>query len=286
MASHAAADADQPAPQFMILGPLVVQSDDGTAVPVGQPLLRRVLATLILSAGVRRTRPWLARAVWGEQPPANPGGALRTAVYDLRRCLGGSLAARLESPDRGRSYMFRAAPGEVDAMQFDELAAQGSAAWDADEYGRAAELLGAAARLWRAPALADVPDTPVLKDVRGILIRSLVEVEDLRTDAILKLGGHREAIGHLRQILAGDPLREHTWAQLMLALYQDGRPDEALAAFAEAEAVLQTQLGCEPGPYLTKIRNRVAGGAAGLTAGTARPVSRPGLTPGTARRID
>jgi DNA-binding SARP family transcriptional activator len=255
----------------MILGPLVVTSADGTAVPVSQPLLRRVLATLILSAGVRRPRPWLVQAVWGERPPADPGGALRTAVHGLRQCLGDSLAARLESPGRGRSYMFRAEHGEVDALQFDELAALGGAAWDAGEYGRAAELLGAAAGLWRVPALADVPDTPFLEDVRGVLLRRLAEVEDLRTDAILKLGGHREAIGHLRQILAGDPLREHAWAQLMLALYRDGRPDEALDAFAAAERLLQSQLGCEPGPYLTEIRNRVGGGAAGLTTGKARP---------------
>src|SRR5205814_5565776 len=102
------------------------------------------------------------QAVWGNSPPRDPGGSLRTAVSGLRRCLGESLASRVVSPDAGHSYMVHAAPGEVDVMQFDELAARGRAAWYASDARKAAALLADAAGLWRDPALRDVPDTPIL----------------------------------------------------------------------------------------------------------------------------
>lgn len=257
MASQAEADTREP--RFAVLGPVRVRSADGTVIPVRPPLHRRVLAILLLSAGTPRPGPWLAQAVWGNCPPRDPGGSLRTAVCALRRCLGESLASRVESPDDGHSYMFRATPAEVDAMQFDELAAQGRAAWYARDPSQAAAVLTAAAGLWRDPALRDVPDTPVLADLRGTLIRGRADVEDLLMDARLELGEHREAIGELRATLGRDPRREHVWAQLMLALSRDGRPAEALLAFAEARAALRADLGCEPGPWLTQIYHQIAG---------------------------
>jgi len=177
----------------------------------------------------------------------------------LRRCLGESLASRVESPDGDQSYMFRAAATEVDVMQFDDLAAQGRTAWYGSDPRKAANLLAAAAGLWRDPALRDVPDTPVLADRRGTLMRGRADVEDLLMDARLALGEHREAIGGLRETLGRDPHREHVWAQLMLALHQDGRPAEALLAFAEARAALRAELGCEPGPWLTQIYHQITG---------------------------
>jgi DNA-binding SARP family transcriptional activator len=270
----------------MVLGPLCIQPAEGAAIQIGPPLQRRVLATLILSAGVRRTSSWLAEAVWGQQPPRNPGGALRTAMRDLRLSLGDCQARRLESPRRGLSYMFRAAPCEVDALRFDELAAAGREAWYADDFNAAAELLGAAVRLWREPALADIPDTEALEGVRGILLRSLADVEDLWTDAILALGGHRETIGFLRRVVARDPLREHAWGNLMLALYLDGRPREALGEFAKAEAAMRHRLGCEPGPWLTGIHDQIDSGTVPLTAGRRTAVARAAPGPAGARRFN
>jgi len=260
MASQAGAVTREPSARFAVLGPVCVRSADGAAIPIHPPLARRVLAILLLSAGTRRPGSWLAEAVWGDAPPQDPGGSLRTAVCGLRRSLGESLAGRVESPDGGHSsYMLCAEPAEVDVMQFDDLAAQGRAAWYASEPRQAADLLTAAVGLWRDPALCDVPDTPALADLRGALIRGRADVEDLRMDARLVLGEHSEAIGELRETLGRDPHREHVWAQLMLALARDGRPAEALLAFAEARAALRAELGCEPGPWLMQIYHQIAG---------------------------
>lgn len=290
MASPVAADSREPSARFAVLGPVCVQSADGSAIRVHPPLHRRVLATLLLSAGARRPGPWLAQAVWGDCPPRDPAGSLRTAVCGLRRCLGESLASRMESPDDGHSYMFRAAPAEVDVLRFDELAAQGRAAWYARDPRKAAALLAAAAGLWRDPALRDVPDTPLLADLRGALIRGRADVEDLLMDARLELGEHHEAIGELRETLGRDPHREHVWAQLMLALDRDGRPAEAMLAFAEARAALRAELGSEPGPWLTAVYQQIAGdrdrprpSPADSPAGTLAPASFAQPWPASAR---
>jgi DNA-binding SARP family transcriptional activator len=275
MASHhAAADTGGSAARFSILGPLDVRSDDGALVPVSPPQNRQLLATLLLFAGAPCSSRFLARAIWDERPPGNPGHSLRTAIWGLRRSLGAS-GRRLESSGGGRRYQFTAEPGEVDTGLFYDRARQGYRAWYRDEVTLAARLLGEAAGLWRDPALADVPDTPALADARDTLVRARLDVEELRVDTRLALGGHREAVGELRRILDGDPLREHAWAQLIVALYRSGRTADALQAFCDAQAALRAEYGCDPGPELTEIRREVAAGSRDLLAGNAGVSSYP-----------
>ena len=55
----------------------------------------------------------------------------------------------------------------------------------------------------------------------------LLSVED-RIDADLALGRHASLVGELDALVAGNPLRERLWGQLMLARYRSGRQAEAL----------------------------------------------------------
>ena len=273
LAGPAAADTAASSVRFMILGPLRVEPDEGAAVQIGQPLHRLVLATLILSADVRRTRDWLVQAVWGERPPADPASSLRTAVKSLRDCLD-PLAGCLKSPEQGYTYMFSAEGVTVDASLFGDLANRALDAWYQRDAQRAADLLTAAGSLWREPALADVPVTPALEDIRAGLLRRRTDVESLRLDVRLELGGHHEAIGDIRRVLARDPLREHAWAQLMLALHRCGRDAEALRAFDRARAALRKEYGTDPGPELTELRQIIATGSTVLRAAGAA-LARP-----------
>ena len=291
MASHHdGADTGEPAARFSILGPLDVRAEDGAPILVSAPLNRRVLATLLLFAGAPCTSSFLTQAVWGRQPPGNPRHSLHEAVYELRQCLGTS-AGRLESSEGGYSYKFAAGAAEVDAALFSELARQGRCAWyrgdivrRPGDIVRAAGLLSAAVQLWQDPAMPDVPQTPILAEIRDTLIRARLDVEELWMDARLELGGHHEAIGDLYDWLDTDPLREHVWAQLMLALYRAGRTAEALQAYCDAQGALQAEYGCAPGPELTEIRRQIAAGSPDLLPGGAGLVSRQavGAATGTA----
>ena len=60
----------------------------------------------------------------------------------------------------------------------------------------------------------------------------------------------------LHSLTVKHPLRERFHAQLMLALYRDGRPAEALAAYADARRVLAQELGTGPGAELRDLHQR------------------------------
>jgi DNA-binding SARP family transcriptional activator len=244
--------------QFRILGPLAIAARGGSCpVPVGGPLPRRVLAVLIFNAGYPCPARWIARAVWDQHPPADDAGSVRTAISGLRRSLG-TLRARLESADGG--YLFRAAPEETDLGRFRHLTQAGREAWYGGDPGAAAGLLAAADRQWREPALADLPDSEVLRPARRQLARERADAQDLLADARILLGESGAVISELRATVAREPLREHAWAQLMRALHRSGQPDAALEAYRDARAALHQGHGMAPGPELAELRRLMAAG--------------------------
>jgi len=256
MATGSARTAD--AAPFQILGPLLVCDPvSGEDLTVRPRLPRRVLAVLLLHAGRPCQASWLAEAIWDRRQPADPAGALRSVIYSLRRSLG-TLGQRLESP--GNGYLFAADDEETDLGRFRRLARDGREAWYRGDAGEASRLLSAASGMWREPALADLPPTAALSGIIRQLGRERADAQDLHVDARLLLGEHRGVIGELRGTVVGDPLREHAWAQLMLALYRDGRRDAALDAFCDARAALQRGYGTGPGPELAELRRQIAAG--------------------------
>src|SRR5262249_40248235 len=76
-------------------------------------------------------------------------------------------------------------------------------------------------------------------------------------DATLALGRHRQVLAELRAIVATHPLREHAWAQLIIALYRSGARAEALTAFGKVRMTLISAYGIEPGPELQELHKKV-----------------------------
>ncbi|MGI5269772.1 BTAD domain-containing putative transcriptional regulator [Nonomuraea sp. CA-218870] len=229
--------------RFEILGPTAVRGADGTAIPIGGPRVRALLALLALEPGRVIDADRLATGLYGEEPPEGVANALQSQVSRLRRALGRD---RVEFHPAG--YRLVADPMDVDAIRFERLAAEGRRALGSGDARRAAALLREGLALWRGRPLADAPHAGAaaarLSELR------LTAVED-RTQADLELGRHRELVAELRQLVADHPLRERPRAQLMRALYGSGRQAEALAAYAEGRRVLRDELGLEPGPELT-----------------------------------
>lgn len=120
-------------------------------------------------------------------------------------------------------------------------------------------LLDDALALWRGPALADVSgEASLLAEAERLDDLRLVAQEE-RVDGLLGSGQAARAVGEAEALLAGHPLRERPWGQLMLALYREGRQADALAAFQRAGEILADELGIDPSPELSRLHERILG---------------------------
>src|SRR5215472_9579782 len=235
--------------RFSILGPLEILDDAGRAVQVSRPLHRSALALLLINAGQRCSSASLAAGLWGDEPPKSPDVSLRSCVYGIRRLLPGPGRVRTHSS----GYLITVAPGELDLQEFCDLAGLGRVALDEGDPKTAAAVLGRALSLWREPPLADVPAVPR----RERLLDQRNDARDALADARLALGEHRAILAELRSAVAAEPLREHAWAQLIMALYRSGARTEALAAYGRLRVTLISAYGMDPGPELQELHKRV-----------------------------
>lgn len=266
--------------EFFLLGPLLVRCD-GAAVPVQRGKQRALLAVLLLNAGRTVSADDLAEALWGSSPPPSAPVTLRNYVKRLRSSLGEAGRSRIGTQPPG--YLIRVEAGELDVDRFEEMlgAARDSARggmWD-----KAADQARAALSLWRGQPLADTGSEVLALREAGRLAEMRLQALETRTDADLHLGRHAEVIGELEQLTATHPLRERQRAQLMLALYRDGRQAEALAAYRQARQVLIDELGAEPGTALQELHQQIltADPALALPALPSAPSSFTGTRTGT-----
>ncbi len=236
---------------FRILGPVEVFGDDGEPVLLAQRLQRRLVVELLLRARQPRSRSDLIAALWGDSAPSGSGGsALRSLVHATRRALG-QYGERLETWPAG--YAIAVRDDEYDLAAFRELSGRGQAALEAADATSAAHLLTAALRLWRQPELADMPPT----SMRARLRDQFRAVQADLIDARLALGQHRSVLPDLRAMVAEDPLHEHSWAQLMTALYCSGSRAEALRCYRDIRTALAHGHGIDPGPELRDLHARI-----------------------------
>ena len=226
--------------EFRILGPLEVWHD-GRALELGGPRSRALLGALLVRAGEAVASEALIQALSGDDAPPSAGKALQVQVSRVRRALGPA-ADRLQTVAGG--YRLRVAPGELDADRFEQLCRRG-AELPARE---AATVLREALALWRGPVLDDLRyEAWAQAEIRRLEDLRALAIED-RVKADLELGEHGRLVGELEALVQEHPLRERMRAQQMLALYRAGRHADALAAFRQARATLDAELGLEPGP--------------------------------------
>jgi DNA-binding SARP family transcriptional activator len=223
---------------------------DGGAVALGGPKQRALLAELLLRRGSAVPRERLVDALWGDRPPASAISSLQVYVHGLRRAVG---ADRFET--RGNAYCVRVEPDELDVARFERLLAEARDTLASGAPGHADELLASALGLWRGNALADLGDSPVRAAASGLEDLRLQALE-LRVDARLALGAHREVVAELERLVAAEPFRERLREQLVLALYRSGRQQDALDAYQDARRSLD-ELGVEPGSALRELERAV-----------------------------
>jgi DNA-binding SARP family transcriptional activator len=244
---------------FRTLGPLDVHTPDGTRVFIGQRKKRRLLSLLLLHAGGWVSTEQIAVALWEDDPPRSALGNIKTYVSDLRHALPPLQPGLRRIIGREGEYRLRLRPGERDVDLFDADAVAGEDALAANRPADAARLLERALGRWRGRPYEDLPadltvaETTRLEELRWVVWENLV-------DARLRLGQHDRVLPALRALTLEHPTRERLWAQLLVALDQDGRRAEALSAYQKVYRTLTENLGIEPGDRLRLEHQRILSG--------------------------
>jgi WD40 repeat protein/DNA-binding SARP family transcriptional activator len=244
---------------FRILGPLEV-GDGGPPVVLGGDKQRALLAILLLHRNEVVSADQLIDDLWGERPPATAVKTLQAYVSRLRKAIAdhgerGSANGTLVT--RGRGYLLRVGPGELDVERFGGLVEEGRRALAAGAPAEAARILREGLAMWRGPPLADFA-------YEAFAQAPIAQLEELRLGAIeerieadLALGRHDQVVGELAALVEQKPLRERLRAHLMLALYRCGRQAEALEVYQEFRQGLSRELGLEPSNALQLLERSI-----------------------------
>jgi DNA-binding SARP family transcriptional activator len=235
----------------------MVRFANGDPLAIMRPRQRSTLCILLLNSERRVSKEYLADALWGPDLPSDPGGALRSNLYGLRKAT--PIKGRLQTGRDG--YGFELHEGDVlDLHRFQSLSQQARAAQLLGDVDGAARFFQRALDAWGDPPLADIPATPIMQPVISELLEHRHAVQESLVDAGLALGQHHELLPFLMSLTTAQPLRERRWEQLILALYRCGRRAEALDTFTRVRRLLAEDYGIDPGGPLQHLQQLILAG--------------------------
>ncbi|MFF0154436.1 BTAD domain-containing putative transcriptional regulator [Micromonospora sp. NPDC005203] len=231
--------------RIRLLGPVEVVVADSPQAVNGKRR-KAILATLALHVGRVVSVDRLIDVVWGEQLPATVANTLQRHVSYLRGVLGepGSIVARPPG------YLLNTGPESTDVQAAERLLELARRSSDRNEQ---VKHLTAAVALWRGPPLADVGGSAWLEEQAEHLARLRLEAERALAEARLSVGEHARLVPGLERLVRQHPFDEHLHAQLMLALYRDGRQGEAVTTYRRLRDTLRENLGIDPSPRLRDL---------------------------------
>jgi class 3 adenylate cyclase/DNA-binding SARP family transcriptional activator len=221
--------------EFLVLGPLRAYHGP-VEVPLGGPLLRKLLALLLLHANEPVPYDTLTAGLWPTGRPRHEGRALQAHVRGLRALLPGHdiQIASEPGPTGDGGWMLEVGAENIDATRFRRLHAEGLDRVKSGELQVASDIFRQALALWRGPAFDELTHDPFVDSrIERLEELRLTALED-RIDVDLRVGRHAELVDELRKLVIAHPRRERLWGQLMVALDDGGRQVDALRTYRRA----------------------------------------------------
>jgi WD40 repeat protein len=191
---------------------------------------------------------------------------VQSCVARLRKVLG---AGAIVTEHQG--YRLAVPADEIDAGRFERLLGRAQELLTLGEPERSAYLVEEALHLWRGEPYVELEGWEPGRVAATRLQELRLDAHELRLDAALQTGRHREVLAEAQAKVAEQPLREHRWEQLTLAQYQSGRQAEALATIRRARRVLADELGLDPGADILALEQAILRQDPALLAATAPP---------------
>ncbi|MEU7146142.1 AfsR/SARP family transcriptional regulator [Nocardia sp. NPDC046473] len=243
---------------FSMLGALEM-CHEGRRIVVTSPSVRKVLALFLFRANSAVAVETLVDELWDDKPPRSAVTTAQTYIYQLRRQFNHEFGIKrhdmISTEDHG--YVMHLVGCQTDAQRFTHLTEQGRKHLDDHEPEQGVEVLRRALNLWTGTALANVHVGSVLKAHVAHMEEQRILALELRIDAELQLGRHRELVAELRNLVVTHPLNEWFHSRLILALSRSGRRGEALAAYQDVHRILATELGIDPSRELRDLHYEV-----------------------------
>ncbi|WP_248839830.1 BTAD domain-containing putative transcriptional regulator [Frankia sp. AgKG'84/4] len=241
---------------YRLFGPIEVRRD-GQPVPLGGPKQRAVLAVLLLAAPRVVSIDRLADATWGDEHPPSMLSSLHAHISNLRRLLRDDANATSPIVRRNPGYLADVPAADIDLRLFERDCEQAQSAADAGDWRRAVQAADRAAALRRGPLLADFADEPWVLPAAAAADERWTQCEQNAVVGLLGAGRVTAAAQRSRRLVAEAPLAERACWLHMTALYRAGRAAEALAAYREYAARLDTDLGLDAGPELRDLQGAI-----------------------------
>jgi serine/threonine protein kinase/DNA-binding SARP family transcriptional activator/ABC-type glycerol-3-phosphate transport system substrate-binding protein len=271
--------------QFRVLGRFEV-SRDGVVVDAGTFRQKSLLAFLLTNPNTIVSTDRIMDALWGEEAASDRQNALWVHISGLRTALEPGREKRSEGTillTKAPGYLLQVDLEDVDALQFERMAAEGRALAEADP-AAASLVLSEALALWRGRAYEDFTYEPFAAAEISRLEELRLETVEARIKADLRRGMSHELVSELESLIRQHPLREGLVGQAMLALYRSGRQAEALRLYQFLKSRLGEELGIEPSLGVRKLEEQIVTGDPALEPATALQPPGSGPEPGLAIR--
>lgn len=241
-----------------VLGPLTLALNNRNATPTAQKQ-RQLLALLLIRHSTVVPVTTLIEELWNDEPPRSAVTVVQTYILGIRKKMAEYL--ELEQSDIAdrylrtwsKGYLFDAQECVLDLRDYRTMTDAARCALTAGDDRRAVDLFQAAEALWTGPPLLDVEaGIPLSSELSHLDQLRLTNLE-LRIEAELRLGRHREVCPDLARLTVEQPLHERLQAYYMYALCRSGRRHSALESYHHFARALQRELGLDPCVKLQRL---------------------------------
>jgi predicted ATPase/DNA-binding SARP family transcriptional activator len=214
-------------------------------------LPRHLLYYLLLNGP--RTREQIGLDFWPEASSDQLRGRLRTALYHLRRALGGTEWVRY----REQRYAIERADGVwFDVEAFEAGIGEARRCLDREPY-RAASRLERAVELYGGELLEGESTGRWASTHRDRLRRAHRDAVMTLAEQRMREGAHRVAADWYRRAIAADDLSEEAYLGLAEALAEAGDRAGALRTLQQYQKLLARELDSEPSREWVELRSRL-----------------------------
>ena len=240
-----------------LLGPLVVTVNDVAVEGWHSGRQRSLFGYLVTHRQPWPTREVLMEAFWPESSPAASRNSLNVALHGLRRTLRSATNAPVIVYSGG---IYRIDPRLrlwLDLEEFDLRVAHGHRMEKAGDSGHAAEDYEFAAELYRGEFLEDDPYEEWAALPRERLRLAYLDTLGRLSSLYFRADRYAAAANLCQRIIERDPCREDAHRRLMRCYSRQGQPHLALMQYQACARALTKELGVEPEPATTKLRDQI-----------------------------